>query len=453
MADLGTQGAQRFVDHLDLVGTEEHQVAVLCARAFDDGLQGGGMDILDDRALQAGLVELAGIVDLDVGQALGAVDLDEFGTGIDFAAAHGRATRHAQGSDAAAVHVGGGGEHLEIDILHHVGQFGDFKRHPHVRLVGAVAVHGFGERHARERIGQVYVLHLLEHLADHVLDDIHDLVFAEEGGLDVDLGEFRLTVGAQIFVAEALGDLEILVEAGHHQQLFEQLRRLRQSEEHAVVHARRHQVIARALRGGTGQHRGFDFDETGSIEVVAHGLGHAVAQHQVLLHGRAAQVQIAMLEAHRLGQVVVIEHERRGERRVQDLDFRCQHFDFTGRNVAVDRALWARAHLAGDLQHEFVAHGLGQCKGGLGIRVDHDLRNAGTVAQVDENDAAVVAAAMGPTAQGYDLADMLTVEFAAVMSTHNESGLIFWLRLSWISRRRRYRPAAAFPQARQRPWR
>ena len=56
----------------------------------------------------------------------------------------------------------------------------------------------------------------------------------DERGLDIELGEFRLAVGAQVFVAEAFGDLEVAVEAGDHQQLLEQLRRLRQREELAV---------------------------------------------------------------------------------------------------------------------------------------------------------------------------------------------------------------------------
>ena len=47
----------------------------------------------------------------------------------------------------------------------------------------------------------------------------------------IDLGEFGLAVGAQIFVAEAAHDLKIFVEARDHQYLLEQLRRLRQGVE------------------------------------------------------------------------------------------------------------------------------------------------------------------------------------------------------------------------------
>jgi hypothetical protein len=84
--------------------------------------------------------------------------------------------------------------------------------------------------HARE-LAQLDVHHVAEHFLRHVFGDVHDLVLVQERGLDIDLGEFRLAVGAQVFVAEALGDLVVAVEAGHHQQLLEQLRRLRQRKE------------------------------------------------------------------------------------------------------------------------------------------------------------------------------------------------------------------------------
>ena len=92
----------------------------------------------------------------------------------------------------------------------------------------------------------------------------------EEGGLDVQLREFRLAVGAQVLVAEAAHDLVVAVEAGHHQQLLEDLRRLRQREELAGVRAARHQVIARAFRRRLGEHRRLDVDEAVLIHVVAH---------------------------------------------------------------------------------------------------------------------------------------------------------------------------------------
>ncbi len=70
-----------------------------------------------------------------------------------------------------------------------------------------------------------------------------------------------LAVGAQVFIAEAADDLEIAVEAANHQDLFEELRRLRQRVEMAWMQAAGHQVVARALRRRAGHERCLDFLE------------------------------------------------------------------------------------------------------------------------------------------------------------------------------------------------
>ena len=69
----------------------------------------------------------------------------------------------------------------------------------------------------------------LEHAAQHRLDGGEDVVLGDEAHLEIELIEFaRRTVGAAVLVAETRRDLEIAVEARHHDQLLELLRRLRQ---------------------------------------------------------------------------------------------------------------------------------------------------------------------------------------------------------------------------------
>ena len=130
------------------------------------------------------------------------------------------------------------------------------------------------------------------------------------------MGEFGLAVGTQIFIAEAFGDLVIAVETGHHQQLFEQLRRLRQRKKFARVHAAGHEVIACALRRGAGEHGGFDVDKALRIKIAAHAHGHFVAQFQIILHHRAAQVDYAVLQAHVFAEVFIVDLERRRGRSI-----------------------------------------------------------------------------------------------------------------------------------------
>ena len=101
------QRADGVVDHLGAIRAEEDDVAVLRAGALDQFGQRGIVQVLDDGRLQA-LAALGHVVDLDVGQALGAVDADELRVGVDLAARHLAAALHAQRHDAAA--RGGGGE-------------------------------------------------------------------------------------------------------------------------------------------------------------------------------------------------------------------------------------------------------------------------------------------------------------------------------------------------------
>ena len=57
----------------------------------------------------------------------------------------------------------------------------------------------------------------------------------------------RRQTGAWVLVAETWRDLEVAVEARHHQELLVLLRRLRQRVEAAGVNSRWHQEVARAL--------------------------------------------------------------------------------------------------------------------------------------------------------------------------------------------------------------
>ena len=420
VADLQAQRADAVVDHLGLVGAEEQDVAALRAGALQDFGDGGVVQVLHDGRLQA-VAPLGRVVHLDPGQSLGAVDLDELGVAVDLAAAHLAAARHAQRHHTAARRGGRAAEDLEVHVLHHVGELGELEPDAQVGLVGAEAVHGFGIRHHRE-LTQVHAQRHLEHVLDHALEQVTDLLLAKERGLDVDLRELGLAVGAQVFVAEALGDLVVAVEAGHHQQLLEQLGRLRQREEVAVVHAAGHQVVARALGRALGEHGRLDVDETVLVQEAAHRHRHLVAQHQVALHHRAAQIQHAVGEARGFRQVLVVELERRCDRWVEHLELVAQHLDLAALEAVVGGAFRARAHQALDLHAELVAQFLGHLEHLRAVRVAHHLHVAFAVAQVDEDHTAVVAPAVDPAAQGDGLADQRFGHQTAVVAAHGRGG-------------------------------
>ena len=65
-----------------------------------------------------------------------------------------------------------------------------------------------------------------------------------------------------------------------------------------------------------------------------------------------------------------------------------------------------------------VAHPLGLREDLGSVRVEHDLQQSLAVAQVDEDDAAMVTAAMGPSGDGNHLANQGLADVSAIMSAH-----------------------------------
>ena len=64
-------------------------------------------------------------------------------------------------------------------------------------------------------------------MARQSLEGVEYVLLRHEGHFAVNLGKFRLAVGPEVFVPEALHELEVAVVAGHHQQLLKGLGALR----------------------------------------------------------------------------------------------------------------------------------------------------------------------------------------------------------------------------------
>jgi hypothetical protein len=125
-----------------------------------------------------------------------------------------------------------------------------------------------------------------------------------------------------------------------------------------------------------------------------------------------------MLEPHRLGNVLVVQLERRRERGIEDLDFVRQHLDLARPQVRVDGARGPRPHHAGDAQHVLGTNPVGALKRFRPVGIAHHLREALAITQVDENHAAVVAAAVRPAGEAHALADQRRAELPAVVRAH-----------------------------------
>ena len=180
-----------------------------------------------------------------------------------------------------------------------------------------------------------------------------------ERSFHIDLSKFRLTVSTQVFVTEAFNDLIVAVKAGHHQQLFEQLRGLRQCVEFTFVHTRRHQVVTRAFRRGFGQHRSFDVEEAVVIHKTAHQAGDFSAGFQALSHFRATQVEVAVFQTRFFG-VDVVRVKRQNICTVDDSQRGRQYFDFASRHIAVNIFFVTRTYGARDLNAELITQFRGQ---------------------------------------------------------------------------------------------
>ena len=85
-----------------------------------------------------------------------------------------------------------------------------------------------------------------------------DVLLFDKGHFHIDLGKFRLTVGAEIFITETAGDLVITVDPADHQKLFIDLWGLRECVKTSGVDAARNQIVARAFGSGFAEHRRFD---------------------------------------------------------------------------------------------------------------------------------------------------------------------------------------------------
>jgi len=357
------------------------------------------------------------VVHLYIGESARPVACDISRVVVDLLAGQLAAPRDAKRGDAPVRVCGRRREHLEFAAAHEIRDVHELERHAQVRLVAAEAAHGIGISQARERVGQLDLQHAREYVADEPFHQRHDLLLRQERGLDVELRELGLPVGAQVLVPEAAHDLVVAVEAAHHQELLEDLRRLRQREELAGVRARGHEVVARAFGRRLGQHRRLDVHEVVAVEVFAHRARDRVTPAQALLHHVAAQVDVAVLEPQLLADLLV-ERERRRCGRVQHDELRRQQFDLPGTQPRVGRARRARAHLALHLDAELAAEVLGGLEGFGGVRVEHDLKEPRSVAQVDEDDAAVVAPAVHPAGHLERAARQGFADFAAIVGAH-----------------------------------
>ena len=238
------------------------------------------------------------------------------------------------------------------------------------------------------------------------LTELDDVVLVDEAHLDVQLGELRLTVRAEVLVAIAAGDLVVALHPRDHEQLFEQLRALRQGVPGSGPQPSGHQEVAGSFRGRAGQRGRLDLDEVSLGQDGPRSLVHLAAQANGRSRTRAAKVEVAVLEPGLFADGdALVDLERQRGRRAQDLELGGNHLDLTGGQVLVGVALGAQAHLAGHLDAVLVTQVVRSALGEDLVTNDH-LRHPRRITQVEEGHATVIAPTGNPPGQGDGLRKM-----------------------------------------------
>ena len=296
------------------------------------------------------------------------------------------------------------------DVLH-------LDRVAQIRLVAAVFLQGFRERNPPPAFcHRLALCEFLEHAGDDRLHRREHVVLLDKAHLDVELVELaRQAVGARVLVAKTWRDLEVAVEARHHQELLVLLRRLRQRVELAGMNPRRHQEVPRAFRRGRRQDRGLELEEALLLHPLAHGIDDRAAGHDVLVQFLATQVEETVLKPY-VFRIFLLARDRQRQLggRAQHLDRADIDLDLAGRQFGIDGAFGTMAHLAVDPHHPFRAE-LFDFRERRRILVGHALGDAVMVAQVDEQHAAMVADDVAPAREANGFADVAVAERAACM--------------------------------------
>jgi hypothetical protein len=241
---------------------------------------------------------------------------------------------------------------------------------------------------------------------------------AREGHLQIHLRELELAIGSLVLIAEAARDLEIAIEAGDHENLLEDLRRLRKRVKLACMHAAGDQKISSSLGCGLVQDGRFDFEEALLRQAFANGSRDFVAQPEVALHLRAAQIDVAIFEAH----FFVLDRffsRRKGRevRVVENANLRGLDLDFARGHFGIDGVRIAQAHLADGGDDVFGTDLLAfQVAVGSELLIEDNLGDAAAVPEVEKDEVAVIAAAIDPAHEDYLLAGVGGAKIAAHVS-------------------------------------
>ncbi len=110
--------------------------------------------------------------------------------------------------------------------------------------------------------------------------------------------------------------------------------------------------------------------------------------------------------------------ERRRFGAAQDFELARQQLHLTRRERRVRRTGWARPYFACDAYAELAAQALRGREHILRIGIEHDLQQSFAIAQIDEDDPAMITPAVHPACNADVLADKGFVDLTAIVGAH-----------------------------------
>ena len=437
-AQFQTQSTQRVEYHFILVSADQDQVTGLTFHSIHDFLQFFRCEEFCDLRFQSTV-----FVYNDPSQTFCSVCFYEFNQRVDFLSGEGTAAFCIDCSYAAACFQCGF-EYNEFCATNHIGDVFQFHAETYVGFIGTETFHSFCISHSGQRQLDVNVHQVFEYLLHHSFVDVHDIFDIYEGQFHVNLCKFRLSVCSQVFVTEAFCDLVVSVHTGYHQELFVQLRGLRQTIEVTGVYTGRYQIVSCAFGCGFTQDRCFDFQEVFLIQEVSHYLYYFMTQHQVVQLRRSSQIQITIFQTQVVFYCdVVFDLERCCFGIRKDSQFLCDNFDLTCFHVRVDVAFCSCCNQASNCQYIFTADCFCFCKQFFFccVFIDGDLHQTCLISQGDEDQLTQVTTALYPAHHSYFLTDHRfahvcthAASFQSCQSfTHDSISLLKYIFLCFIA--------------------
>jgi hypothetical protein len=190
---------------------------------------------------------------------------------------------------------------------------------------------------------------------------------------------------------------------------------LRQRVESSLLKSARNQEVARTLGRRTRKQGSLDLVQTEPRAGGSQRLQKAMPDLEAALHHGPAQVVYAVAEPDGLfHHDVVLDRERRCACRIENPHLIRDELHFTRGQVGIDGIVGAALQMTAHGQDPLGANVLCAAVGfGCAVGLEDHLCDPGAIAQIHEDDAAVIAAPPNPTAQDDHLADLFGAYFAA----------------------------------------